>query len=418
MSRVAAWAAIALAAITFMVVAWRLNEVLLVIALSLAFAATLGEPIAQLERRGWSSRLAVPAVYLAAFGALLVLVAALVWPAFGELDPLLRDALAGYHNLQERLTTMTGPRMAWLANLPSADQVSLWLTGELPAERLRGLLGLSLGVGHALGVLAVAVILSIYWAPDRHRVERLWLSLLPPHHRSKARRLWRQLDDEVGAYIRSELVQTVLAVLLLALGYRLLGIDYPFTLALAAGLAWLVPLLGVGLALLPMLLFGLLVDPAVAVIGAVYTLAVLAVLEFYVQPRIHPQRPYWGVVLLLVMLALFDTVGLFGLILAPPIALAIQLALNEVLDTSSAAPVAAADLAALQTRLAAVRQQVDTQAGEPSPWLDSLVERLEALLAQVAVSVPIRADEHPGEEAIAPSSPAAASTYAEELPQP
>ena len=57
----------------------------------------------------------------------------------------------------------------------------------------------------------------------------------------------RTLEQELGAYTRSEVIQSLLAVLLLGTGYWLLGSQYPALLAVVGAIAWLVPVVGAGL---------------------------------------------------------------------------------------------------------------------------------------------------------------------------
>ncbi len=385
MRRVALWATITLASITWLVVTWRLREILFVLLLSLAIAATMSEPVARLERLGVSRMGSLLATYVGIFGGLILGGAALAWAMVGELDPLLHDIVRGYGDVLERLPTTAGPRTAWVASLPPAEQVDRWLTGEQPAELLNALFSFTIDAGQAAAVFTVAVVLSIYWAPDRHRLERLWLSLVPPDQRGRVRRLGRDVEADVGAYIRSEAIQTLLAIGVLSVGYGLLGLKYPITVALVAGLVWLIPLLGAALAIVPIVALGLLVSPALAGIGALFTFAVLAVLEFFVQPRFHRRSNYWGVLLVLMMLVLGDALGVVGLVLAPPVALALQKVLDEVLAPSATTVTETPpDLAALGARVAAIREQVQARQDDTSPRLHSLLDRLDALAVEMS----------------------------------
>jgi predicted PurR-regulated permease PerM len=79
---------------------------------------------------------------------------------------------------------------------------------------------------------AVILFLSIYWIINQIHFERLWLSLLPTGLRRQARDIWRTIEIDLGAYMRSELFQSLAAGLLLGLGYWALGSPYPVLLAL------------------------------------------------------------------------------------------------------------------------------------------------------------------------------------------
>jgi hypothetical protein len=70
------------------------------------------------------------------------------------------------------------------------------------------------------------------------------------------------------------------------------------------------------------------------------------------------------------------------LLVAPLLALVLQLGINELLNPPGSRPVAAPDLTALQDRLLQVRSQLAASAA-PSVRTAALVERLEQLIQQV-----------------------------------
>ena len=386
MKRVALVAAVILLTITLLVIVWQLQGVVLIFLLSLAISATLGQPIDWLVSRGWRRGWAIGAVYLAAFGLLVALFAGVGYLALGELDPLVQDLVRVYGNAQNALLNLANPRTAWVGRLPSTDQIVRWWAGEESLEAMQNVATMLTHGGRLAGEFVLSIFLSLYWTADRNRFERLWFSLLAAEQRIRTRKVWRKLEGDVGAYLRSEIVQTVLAILLFALGYSLLGIKYPYTLALLAGLLWLAPLLGGILALLPVVIIGLISGPLVALLALAYTILVLFVLEFYVQKRLYTEGRYWGVLLVVIMLAAVDAFGFVGLLLSAPIALAVQIGINEILNspaTTATAPVVTGDLEALQARLDDVRSRVQRDGEPPNPRLVSLVERLETLIDEI-----------------------------------
>jgi predicted PurR-regulated permease PerM len=129
----------------------------------------------------------------------------------------------------------------------------------------------------------------------------------------------------VGAYINSELFQSILAGALLWLGYWSMGLQYPALLSVAGALAWLVPWLGAALAVIPPFLAGLGISGGVGALAAIYTLMVLFVMEFVVEPRFFPRQRFSSLLLVLVVVAFAQAYGLVGLILAPPFAAALQI---------------------------------------------------------------------------------------------
>jgi putative permease len=363
-------------------VSWELRSVFLLFFGSLVIAATVEGPVAWLVARGWPHTLALALVYLMMIGGLAALMVLVVIPMLAEIDPLLESLVLLYGQLQAQLLGQATSERSWIYQLPSTEVLAAAMAGGEASTLLQNVLGITQSLGRLVTEFLLAVVLSIYWSVDSSRFERLWLSLLLPEQRTKTRSFWRRLQSDAGAYIRSEIVQTVLAIALFAGGFVLLGISAPFTLALIAGLAWLVPLIGGALALIPVAIVAWTTGPAAAVIAVLYTVAIFLLLEYLVQPRLYTGGRYWGVLLILVMLVTSSLWGILGLLVAPLLALVLQLGINELLNPPGSRPVAAPDLTALQDRLLQVRSQLAASAA-PSVRTAALVERLEQLIQQV-----------------------------------
>ena len=165
--------------------------------------------------------------------------------------------------------------------------------------RAQQVLGVSFSIFELAANLLIIAVLSIYWSANQHRFERLWLSLLPIEERIWARELWRRIESEVGRYMASEILQSILAGVLLAVLLRISGFPYPGVVAILAALAWLIPWVGPTLAITAIwfaafVSFADTTTTAVitrGVVGSVLTLAVYLALEFLVQPRLQGERP-------------------------------------------------------------------------------------------------------------------------------
>jgi predicted PurR-regulated permease PerM len=120
-----------------------------------------------------------------------------------------------------------------LANqLPPSQELFGSLVNE---DGFQGLMGITTNLFGFFASLASILILSLYWSADSIHFERLLLSLIPVDKRPTARRIWRGIDKGIGAYIRSEFIQSMLAGLLLWLGYSRSG-----WITLSCWLHWLI----------------------------------------------------------------------------------------------------------------------------------------------------------------------------------
>jgi putative permease len=360
---------------------WQFSGILALLLVSLAVAAMTRAPADWLTRHRVPRSIALLLVYVS--GVLIVLgIAWFVLPHLvAELQTLAQDLSTGYLDFQARWMAGTRIQQGLMHRLPSPSQLNEVLFGSM-AGLTQLALGATLNVFDVVAQSLLVIVISLYWSADRQRFERLMLSLLSPTQRARARNAWREIERGLGAYLRSEIAQCLLAGALLSAGFWALGLRYPFTCAVFAALAWLLPLVGGVVAIIPVLLIGVLTNSTLAVIATLYTFAVFALLEFGVERKLYPRERYGSVLVLLITLVMVEALGVIGLLIAPPMAAAIQIALTEWLRPAPIVTEAASQdvsMPALKTRLAEAQTQL-TQLEQPSPRTQNLMTRLNELI--------------------------------------
>jgi putative permease len=379
---------------------WQFRIVVIYVLVSLALAAAVRPFVKRWVRRGLVMRLALILLLLVAlssFGFLLFLGSV---AATGEIQQLAqRVAVQDEWRLPEGLKgSSLGQALA--ARLPSPGDLFKEFTGDQGQLVLPAILGFTQGLAGVVSGGLVVLFLSLYWSINQIHFELLWLSLLPAGQRKQARDIWRTVEPDIGAYIRSEVVQSLLAGLLLGLGYWVLGSPYPVLLALAGALAWLIPLVGPALALIPPLLVGLLTSGQLSLFTALYTLAVLIALEVWVKPRLFNYRQYNPILTIVIMMALADALGLIGIIVAPPLSAACQILWSH-LVSHRAVLGAAAQVSDLKERQAGVWAAIQAMDEAPEPLVTSSMERLTRLIEKAE---PVLQVEDPLQRAALPAT--------------
>ena len=361
-----------------LVLLWQFRVVVIYVLISLALAATVRTIARSETRRSFVTRLLLVLLYLVSigiFGLLIYLVSRLV---IGDLQQLAQK-------ISEQSTWILPPwlegslfQQALVAWLPTPDKLLEAITSQRQLM-LSAVLGFTQGIGGIVSAFFVILFLSIYWSINQNHFERLWLSLLPSEQRTPARDIWRTLEHDLGAYIRSEIIQSLLAVLLLGLGYWLLGSRYPALLAVVGAVAWLIPVVGAGLAVVLPLLLGLLTGAQLSLLTVLYTLLVLIALQVWVEPRLFRHKWNNPILTLVILLALADAFGLLGIILAPPLSVVCQILWN-LLVSDRLAPDTVVQVSDLKERQARLRLAIEEMEGPPPPLVMSSMERLAVLL--------------------------------------
>ncbi len=386
MKRFALFVVIVFAILLGLLLAWRLSEIVLMFVASLAVAATLRVPMEWLVARRVPQGLAILLLYavigLAGLGLLVLL--------YGQLGRELANLSEELNYLYARLRTqfsMLGQLgLGFAGRFPTPEQMTRLLTDNQIGDLERTVMGTGGSLAGTLGNVLLVVILSIYWTADRLRFERLALALLPVKQRAMARTIWRTIEARVGRYLRSEILQSLLVGLLLAPVFALLGLHWPVFWALLASLAWLVPLVGGFIVLIPMaIVVWVQSGPLVAALAVLAVLLVLVLMEFGVERRLYVRERGANVLTIMVVLVMTDAFGLIGLLLAPPVAETIDVLLAELANPSTARPAEStvdASMADLEAQLASVRSLIAANAEGGDRRLENLADRLETLLAE------------------------------------
>jgi predicted PurR-regulated permease PerM len=283
----------------------------------------------------------------------------------------------------------------WIFPVWLGNSVNQFLSTRLPAPSvllqavignegellLPALLGIAQGVGGLVSAIAIILILSIYWGINQEHFERLWLSLLPSDQRKRARSIWRAIEPDTGSYIRGQFFHSILTGLILGIGFWLIGSPYPVLIALLSALACMIPVVGSVLALLPPLLIGLFTSFQITLFTGIYTLIVLIAILIWVKPRFVNKRWDHPILTVVLIVALADAFGIFGIIVAPPLSVILQILWSRLI-THRVAAGAATNITDLQTRLNQLRETVSEMEDLNVPLVTSSMSRITNLMAE------------------------------------
>ena len=305
-----------------------------------ALLAYLGDPLAdRLEARGLGRTGAVVLVFLALS---LVLTLGLL----GFLPLLVEQMRDLLQRLPRALAWLESTARPWLEHrfglaLPSLESAEVnallrehWQsTGELAGQVLRSAFASGAAVLGTLATLALVPVVTFYLLRDWDRLIAQVQALLPRDLERVLTPLALECDEVIAAFLRGQLLVMLALGTLYAVGLALVGLDFALLIGLVAGLASLVPYLGLAVGLV--LAGGAVLfqggDPltALAGVGAVFavgqTLEGMVLVPWLVGDRIglHP------VAVIFAVLAGGQLFGFTGVLLALPVAAVIAVALRH-----------------------------------------------------------------------------------------
>jgi putative permease len=244
MKRLAWITVVVLGTLTGAILLWEFRSAVVLFGLSLVIAATVRPLVDWFAARRLPRGLALLLSYVLGVGFLIALIVILSGPLLTDLQQLTQDATRGYEDLRRQWPNGTAFQKSLAQQLPTASDLYEAITGPQGGTLLLTALGLTLHSFDLLGQLLISLVLSLYWSTDQEHFKRLWVSLLPFGMRTRAREIWQNMEIGLGGYLRSQLIQSVLALILLSIGYQVLGLRYPTALALIGTIGWLIHLLG------------------------------------------------------------------------------------------------------------------------------------------------------------------------------
>ena len=362
-----------------LVVLWQFRTVVVYVLISLTLAAALRPLFNRLVGRGLAVRVAWILLYLVVLASLGFLFFFTSETAIKEIQQLAQTVSVQDKWVLPVWLEGSSFQQIVLAQLPPPSKLFEAVTGSQGQLVLPALLGFTQGVGSLVSAVIVILFLSLYWSINQIHFKRLWLSLLPSGQRKQARGIWRVIEPDIGAYIRGEQIQSLLAGLLIGLGCWLLGSPYPALLGLVGALACLIPVVGVAIAVVPVLLVGLLTSVQLSLFTALFALVVMIALRVWVKPRLFNRRWDNPILTVILLIALAEAFGLVGIIVAPPISVVCQILWSR-LVTRRAVPGAAAQISDLKERQALVGAAIEAMAEPRLPLVTSSLERLTHLL--------------------------------------
>jgi predicted PurR-regulated permease PerM len=360
---------------------WQFSSAIVLFLLSLAVAAALRPVINTITGRNIPKRLALGIVYsllIAAIASSLLLIT----PALlDELQTAADDFVANYDRAKDEWPRQgTVFQQALAEQLPPSADFYQALMSPAGVPALASVFGLAQNFFSTLGQIAIIIILSLYWSADQFRFERLGLSLLPEEYHPRALHVWRSVESGVGSYLRSELVQSVLTGFFLWLGFSVLGIRYPAILAMWGAIVRLIPWFGALIAVLPALFFGIGISSAVGILATAYTVGILLFLKLVIEPRFFPRNKYSSLLVVLFVIGLAETFGFIGVVLAPPLSVAVQILFQHLypLPELTFTNEASEEVAEIRKRLLELRRRFQTSSRRRG--ILRLVDRLQRLI--------------------------------------
>ena len=265
-------------------------------------------------------------LFVAIIGILVGLVA-LAFP------PIQDQVTSLVNNFPSYVDTIGTTVLGWVEGTPlenSASDLVEWLNGwvsNIPSvvvdyfdTAVNGLTNIFSTVSNVVVVIVTFPIIAFFLLKDDEKFFSYVIKIIPPKFRKDIKNIFATINNQVGSYIKGQLMISLSLGIMMFIGFTIIGLEYAGVLAIVATFTSIIPYVGAALAMIPAIIIAL----TTSWVMVLKLLIVWAVVQFIdgnlVEPNImgknlnvHP------LTIIIVLLVLGDLLGFVGLVLGVPI---------------------------------------------------------------------------------------------------
>jgi len=311
---------------------------ILLLFVSLILAALI-DPLADwLQKKKIPRALAVILIYVILLGFVASAILILVPIITQDLPALLGNLERFWGDLQTNdlwLKVVGGLESAQnaLNNYGLVIEEGTGAVGSGVGNTLSGVFSTITGFFGGLISLLIVLVMTFYMVVQDDPIKKMLRSLVPDEYIPWCSQLLSRMRNKLGAWLRGQLILSILVGLLVFLGLSLLQIKYAAILAILAGLLEFVPYVGPVFAAIPALFLGFSQAGIVKMLLVLLMYIVLQQLENHILvPKVMQKAVGLNpIVSIIALLAGAQLAGFIGVLIAIPVATALSVFIEDVL---------------------------------------------------------------------------------------
>lgn len=202
---------------------------------------------------------------------------------------------------------------SWVSNIPS-------IAVDYFDTAVNGLTNIFSTVSNVVVVIVTFPIIAFFLLKDDEKFFSYVMKIIPPKFRKDTKNIFATINEQVGSYIKGQLMISLSLGIMMFIGFSIIGLDYAGVLAIVATFTSIIPYVGAALAMIPAIIIALTTSWVMVLKLIIVWVVVQFVDGNLVEPNImgknlnvHP------LTIIIVLLVLGDLLGFVGLVLGVPI---------------------------------------------------------------------------------------------------
>lgn len=320
-----------------------LKSVLFIVFLAFSISAMISPIVNFLYKRNVPKNVAITLIYFLFFSSLILLVLAIYKPFMHQLENFIKAFPQIFVNVLTKIIDripMIRDNFNWDEILSNVEG-SFWENIEISnlSEYLLSGIGTAFGlVGSFFGILInflSTILLSYYFIQFRDGSKEKLTRFIPPQYQKRAISFIQKVEDQLGAWLRAQILLMLIIGILSWFGLEIIGMDFSIPLGIIAGFLEAIPSIGPFITFIVALIVG--IGSQVAAWKIVFIMAWFLLIQQLENMIIVPKlmEKVVGTNPLLIIIALLSAAKVFGpwgTLLAVPIVAILQISISSYLE--------------------------------------------------------------------------------------
>ncbi len=305
-----------------------IRDTLVLIAIATLLAIGLDPLVNFFTRRGLRREAGVAIVFLGLLAIIAAAIYAIIPPIVNEVGTFVSTLPELITNLRNDPGIMSlDQRFGVLEALQNSNIVQ-----NLGSGAAGGLLTASVTVASVFVDLLIILVLTLYLLAGFPKIKAAAYRLVPASRRARVTDLADRILKQMGGYLSGATIIAIQAGLVAGIFASVVGLPYPWAIALAAAVLDFIPVVGPITVGIGMTLLGLTQGLAIGIIAGVFYLGQHLFEAYWLYPRVMRRTVdiSTGAVVVAILIGA-ALLGVTGAILAVPVAAAIILVVREVI---------------------------------------------------------------------------------------
>jgi predicted PurR-regulated permease PerM len=320
---------------------YLVRDILSLIIISFLIAYVLSPVVNIFERRGVNRTLAATGLFIVILGILILTALVMIDRTTSQLTTFKTDLPEITKDLKVKITeweSMLRKTIPPLGGLRLSEKLTIeniqrWIAARIE-KAISIISSISSQIMPVISMLFIVPFMTFFMLCGGERAKKKFIEMMPNRYFEMTLVLISELDRQLGQYLRSRVLETVILSVLGIIGFAVIRVQFYIFLGILAGVANIIPYIGPVLGAIPACIIALIYPP----FGG-WSMPLVIVLTFILQfidnaiimPIIVGKSVDLGpITTILVVLVGSQFFGLLGLLMAVPIAAMIKVAVQVI----------------------------------------------------------------------------------------